>query len=123
MQPGQSQPWPVELKPPSYYTAQHRGTPSMQQSSYYSTASFASDHRALFIFDLNRDYLFTESSMLVRSRIPAMELSSAVVWSLFFGMTQPCTAASNDKAMMNIIHDGDGYEDRQVDDFQPEQEP
>lgn len=74
----------------------------------------------LFTVDLNNDYLFMESLMLVWSWIPAVELSSAGSRSLFAGMTQQSTMVENNEAMINIIDYGDCYEEGQVDDFQPE---
>lgn len=45
-----------------------------------------------------------------------MDRPSVGAQSLFVGMPHPIGTEEADKAMMNIIHDGGGYKDGQVDD-------
>jgi hypothetical protein len=62
------------------------------------------------------------SLQLVRSRTPDVDQLDAR--SLFADMSQPGEVAYDDadREMMGMIHDGDGcgFEDRQVDDSEPE---
>lgn len=66
--------------------------------------------------DPNAPLHFTDSASpwLVRSRTPGMDQLGAR--PLFAVMSQPSTTSADDGKMLDIIQDGGGFEDRQVDD-------